>query len=192
MEETLTCEALPMTVTAPSELDDMDHLVRVYRTRVFRYVLLSIRDSDVAESITQDCFLRAYRARDRYRAECSVSTWLIKIATNLIRDHTRRRGFQFWKAASVFSVDLPGIADRLAGSQASPETRLVAQDKLRCVWQIVDSLSKHQKKVFLLRFIEEMEITEIAEVTGMKINTVKSHLHRALSAVRAGMSEAGL
>lgn len=192
MEETLRCDALPVTVSAPSELDDMDQLVRVYRARIFRYVLLSVRDRDLAETVTQDCFVRAYRARGRYRAECSVSTWLIKIATNLIRDHARRRGFQFWRTANVFSIDVPGIADRLASGQVSPEAGLVAQDRLRCVWRIVDSLSENQKKVFLLRFVEEMEISEIAEVTTMKVNTVKSHLHRALAAVRAGMSEARL
>jgi RNA polymerase sigma-70 factor (ECF subfamily) len=102
----------------------------------------------------------------------------------------RKRGFQFWRSANVSSLDLAGVADRLATREVSAEARLLIQDKLRRVWEIVDSLSQRQRAVFLLRFVEEMEIAEISEATGLKSNTVKSHLHRALAAVRAGMKEA--
>jgi RNA polymerase sigma-70 factor, ECF subfamily len=190
MEDALSCEGIgPVTTSGSSELDDIDELMNVYRGRVFRYVMLSLRDRDLAESITQDCFLKAFRARSHYRAECSISTWLIKIATNLIRDHMRKRGLQFWRSANVFSLDVAGVADRLAAREVSAETRLLLRDKLRRVWKVVDSLSQRQRAVFLLRFVEEMDISEISEATGLNPNTVKSHLHRALAAVRAGTNE---
>lgn len=190
MEDTLRCEELgPITTSGSSELDDIDRLISVYRPRVFRYVMMSLRDSDLAESITQDCFFKAFRSRGQYRAECSISTWLIKIATNLIRDHMRKRGLQFWRSANVSSLDIAGVADRLAAREVSAEARLLIRDKLRRVWKIVESLSQRQRAVFLLRFVEEMDISEISEATGLKSNTVKSHLHRALASVRAGMNE---
>jgi RNA polymerase sigma-70 factor, ECF subfamily len=188
MEEALVCEQLGSDIsTTGLELDDLDALVRVYRPRVLRYVLLCLRDKDLAETVTQDCFLRAFRARAQYRAECSVSTWLIKIATNLVRDQTRKRSFQFWRDANLAPVDLPEIANRLVANSASPEGALLAREKLARVWQIVDSLSAKQKSVFLLRFVEEMDIGEIALATGMGSNTIKSHLHRALSTIRQRM-----
>ncbi len=192
MEDAVGCETISAIRTeTPSGLADMDELIRVYRPRVFRYAMLSLRDRDLAETVTQDCFLNAFRARDRYRGECSISTWLIKIASNLIRDHLRRRGFQFWRSASVSSIDVAAVGDRLASREISAEARLLLQAKLGQVWKIVDSLSLKQRTVFLLRYVEEMEVAEIAEATGLNSNTVKSHLHRALAAIRAGMNEGG-
>ena len=84
-------ELSPVRDRMIAELDDIDTLCATYRSRIYRYALLSLRDPDLAENVTQDCFLRAYRARDEFRGDCSVATWLTRIATNLIRDSTRSR-----------------------------------------------------------------------------------------------------
>jgi RNA polymerase sigma-70 factor (ECF subfamily) len=171
------------------ELDDVGQLVRAYRTRVFRYALLSLRDRDLAETVTQDCFLKAFNTRNQYRGECSVYTWLIKIAFNLICDHTRTRRFQFWKHASASFVDLSLLENQLVAQQQSAETRVLVREKLCQVWAAVEHLSDRQKSVFLLRFVEEMDVPEIAHATGMKSGTVKIHLHRAVGKIRAELGE---
>jgi DNA-directed RNA polymerase specialized sigma24 family protein len=76
-----------------SELEEIDGLVRIYRPRLLRFVTFSIGDQNLAESIVQDCFLRAYNARESFRGDCTVSTWLFGIANNLIRDHLRTKKF---------------------------------------------------------------------------------------------------
>jgi RNA polymerase sigma-70 factor (ECF subfamily) len=171
------------------ELHDVDQLVRAYRSRVFRYALLSLKDRDLAETVTQDCFLKAFNTRSQYRGECSVYTWLIKIASNLICDHTRTRHFQFWKHAGASSVDLSLLENQLVAQQQSPEGNLLAREKLRKVWAVVERLSARQRSIFLLRFVEEMEVAEIAQATGIKAGTVKIHLHRALGKIRAELGE---
>src|SRR5277367_5601402 len=94
---------------------DFEALVRLYRPKVFRFALASLRDADAAETVTQDCFLRAYQARDRFRQDCSLQTWLMQIAVNLIRDHIRNRRFQFWRrtvrAAKPFEIASLAIPD---------------------------------------------------------------------------------
>lgn len=80
-----------------SELDDVDRLVQQHRPRVLRFIFASVRDMDVADTLTQDCFWKAYRSRQAFRGDCSVQTWLMRIAVNLIRDHARRRRFLFWE-----------------------------------------------------------------------------------------------
>jgi RNA polymerase sigma-70 factor (ECF subfamily) len=137
--------------------------------------------------VTQDCFLKAYRARDEFRGDCSVATWLTRIATNLIRDSTRSRKFQFWKTASTTAVEVGAMADRIAAPVISPETSLVVREELAKVWDAVENLPGKQRSVFLLRFVEEMELPEIATAMGLHVGTVKSHLHRALAAVRKAM-----
>ncbi len=167
-----------------SELDDIDSLVRTHRARLLRFVTFSLGDEDLAATIVQDCFLRAYTKREQFRGDSSVATWLTTIALNLMRDHQRARKFQFWRKAAKTSVEVMDMASVLAGQDASPETRLMAQQKAALVSEVVASLSENQRTVFLLRFSEDMDLSAIADVTGMKLNTVKTHLHRAVRAVR--------
>jgi RNA polymerase sigma-70 factor (ECF subfamily) len=180
-------ELSPVRDRMIAELEDVNTLCATYRSRIYRFALLSLRDPDLAESVTQDCFLRAYKARDEFRGDCSVATWLTRIATNLIRDSTRSRKFQFWKAANATAVEAGDIADRLRSPGLSPEAFLMIRQELREVWDAVATLPGKQRSVFLLRFVEEMELPEIATAMGLHVGTVKSHLHRALAAVRKAM-----
>jgi RNA polymerase sigma-70 factor (ECF subfamily) len=175
-----------------SDLDDVEELVRTYRSSILRYALASLKDKDLAETVTQDCFLKAFNARSWYRGECSVRTWLFAIAKNLIRDHTRSRRFQFWKEVNASVVNLGEIENRMAGDQRSPEAYLLMREELGQVWSGVNELSEKQRAVFILRFEEEMELSEIALATGMKISTVKSQLYRAVGSIRDGMERSAL
>jgi RNA polymerase sigma-70 factor (ECF subfamily) len=168
-----------------SELDDIDALVRTYRPRLLRFVAFSIGDQDLAESITQDCFLKAYNGRASFRGDCSVNTWLTSIALNLIRDQQRLQKFRFWRQARATAIDITDAATFLPSNESSPESRVLVQEKAEQVKQALVSLSAKQRTVFLMRFVEDMELSEIATSTQMPLNTVKTHLHRALKSVRA-------
>lgn len=165
-------------------LDDIEGVMRLYRARILRYAMFAVRDRDAAETITQDCFLKAYRARESFRGDCSLSTWLMQIAVNLVRDYARSKQFQFWKRAQTSAIDVAEVTEFLPHPGGSAESGLLAREHLKAVWAAVDKLSKMQREVFLLRFVEEMELREIADLMGMKESTVKSHLYRALNSVR--------
>ncbi|HZD77444.1 MAG TPA: RNA polymerase sigma factor [Acidobacteriaceae bacterium] len=168
--------------------DGVEEWMRLYRARVFRYILFSTRDEDVAESLTQDCFLRAHTAQSSFRGECAMSTWLMRIAVNLVRDHQRNMKLRFWKRAAM--LDASEMSDRLPDVQSSTEHRLIARERVATVWRAVETLSERQRNIFLLRFVEELELPEIAEAMQLNLNTVKSHLYRALSAVKQQVGEA--
>jgi RNA polymerase sigma-70 factor (ECF subfamily) len=180
-----TMSQVPAAGRVASELDDIDALVRTYRARLLRFVAFSIGDADLAESITQDCFLKAYNGRANFRGDCSVNTWLTSIAMNLIRDQQRLQKFRFWRQARATAIDITDAASFLPSHETSPETRILAKEKAREVQAALEHLSPNQRTVFLMRFIEEMDLAEIAAATRMPINTVKTHLHRALKSVRA-------
>ena len=167
-----------------TELDDIEALDRIYRARLLRFIAFSTGDQDLAETIVQDCLLKAYNARDSFRGDCSVYTWLAHIATNLVRDHQRTRKFQFWRKVQKTAPDLSEMASLLPSRESSPETQLLARERAKQVSTALESLSLNQRTIFLMRFIEEMELHEICEATGMQISTVKTHLHRAVKAVR--------
>jgi RNA polymerase sigma-70 factor (ECF subfamily) len=182
-------EFSPLRDRMIAELEDINTLCATYRSRIYRYALMSLRDPDLAETVTQDCFLRAYKARAEFRGDCTLATWLTRIATNLIRDSTRSRKFQFWKTANSTAVEAGAMADRLRAPGISAETSLVVREQLVRVWDSVAALPGKQRSVFLLRFVEEMELPEIATAMGLRVGTVKSHLHRGLAAVRKAMEK---
>jgi RNA polymerase sigma-70 factor (ECF subfamily) len=170
---------------AISELDDIDLLVKTYRARLLRFVTFSTGDPDLAETITQDCLLKAYNARESFRGDSSVNTWLTSIAVNLIRDHQRTQKFKFWKQAKATAVDVTDVASFIASEHSTPEQQLIAKQQVARLSGIIESLSLNQRKVFLMKFADEMDLADISEAMGMPINTVKTHLHRALKAVRS-------
>ena len=169
---------------AISELDDIDQLVKSYRARLLRFVTFSTGDPDLAETITQDCLLKAYNARASFRGDSSVNTWLTSIAVNLIRDHQRTQKFKFWKQAKATAVDVTDVASFIASDSSSPEQQLVAKEQVARLSGILETLSLNQRTIFLMKFSDEMDLADISKAMKMPINTVKTHLHRALKAVR--------
>jgi RNA polymerase sigma-70 factor (ECF subfamily) len=163
------------------EIDDFEQLVERYRTRVLRFVFASVRDMDLAETLTQDCFWRMYRHRKAFRGDCTIQSWLMKIAINLIRDHARNRRFQFWKKAGrVQSEEIHNWPDR----GISPEERAAVNEQVQAVWEATRTLSERQRTIFLLRYVEDLEIGEIAQSTGLTESTVNVHLVRAVRGIK--------
>jgi RNA polymerase sigma-70 factor (ECF subfamily) len=159
-------------------------VVAAHRTQIFRFLLASTRDVDLAETLTQDCFLKAHRNWSSFRGESTAMTWLMRIAINLQKDHWRNRRLQFWRLTRTNAVDIDEASDWLPSGERSAEQKMMAREQVAHVWRAVEGLSGRQRTVFLLRFVEEMELREIAEATGLSEGTVKAHLSRALSRVR--------
>jgi RNA polymerase sigma-70 factor (ECF subfamily) len=164
---------------------EFSNVVVAHRPQIFRFLLASTRDVDLAETLTQECFLKAHRNWDGFRGESSAMTWLMRIAINLEKDHWRNRRLQFWRHARTNSVDLDDASDWLPSGERSVEQQLIAREKVAQVWEVVAKLSGRQRTVFLLRYVEDLELSDIAQATGLSEGTVKAHLSRALSKVRA-------
>jgi RNA polymerase sigma-70 factor (ECF subfamily) len=164
--------------------EDFETLVILYRPRIFRFALASLRDRDAAESVTQDCFLRAHQAWSQFRGDSSVQTWLMKIAMNLIRDATKSQRFQFWKRAHATAILTDTDGRFIPSGGSSAEEQISAKQQMETVWKTMDRLSPGQRTVFLLHFMEEMDISEIEAITGISKATARVHLSRAVREVR--------
>ena len=108
----------------------------------------------------------------------------MRIAINLQKDHWRNRRLQFWRHTQANAVDLDEASEWLPSGGSSAEQQLLAQEQIRQVWDVVAGLSERQRTVFLLRYVEERELSEIAAATGLSEGTVKAHLSRAVAKVR--------
>jgi RNA polymerase sigma-70 factor, ECF subfamily len=176
-------EAIAMVRAEDEATQEFSTIVANCRPQIFRFLLASTRDTDLAETLTQDCFLKAHRNWSGFRGESSAVTWLMRIAINLQKDHWRSRRIQFWRRTHANAVDADEASEWLPSGESSPEQQLLAREQVKQVWNAVDGLSERQRTVFLLRFVEEMEIAEIGRATGLSEGTVKAHLSRALGRV---------
>src|SRR6202167_4973859 len=143
-----------------SDLEDIEELVRVHRSSVLKHAWWLLKDKDLAETVTQECFMSAFNSRALYRGQCSGRTWLLAITTNLVRDSTRTHGFRFWKQVRSSAVDVSTMENRVACRRQTVEAELLTRENLRRVWATVDGLPGRQRTVFVLRFVEEMQVAE--------------------------------
>ncbi|MGH9528937.1 MAG: RNA polymerase sigma factor [Terriglobales bacterium] len=184
--------AAPLTPAADNadtiSAEKFDEIILLHQRRVYRVIWLLVKDPDVAGTLTQECFLRAYQKRSGFRGECRIDTWLLKIAVNLVRDHCKNRRHSFWKKL----VGLDQTEESCSGyatDAPSPERTLLAREQLAEVWRTVDFLPDQQRTIFLLRFAEELPLMEIADILRLQLGTVKAQLFRATGKVREAVKE---
>ncbi len=177
----------PLTAETAEDLaaQEFARVVESHRPQIFRFLMASTRDVDLAETLTQECFLKAHRNWKHFRGESSAMTWLMRIAINLQKDHWRNRRLQFWRQTRTNAVDVDEASEWLPSGERTAEQQLLARERVGQVWKAMDGLSERQRTVFLLRYVEEQELSDIAEATGLSEGTVKAHLSRALGKVRA-------
>jgi RNA polymerase sigma-70 factor, ECF subfamily len=171
--------------------DAFHRIVLEHQRRIHRVLLAMLHDPDAADSLTQECFLRAFERRASFRGEANIGTWLVRIAINLARDHTRSRRVAFWRhlMRNGASNTTTTVASWVPDPGPSPDRALMARERLHAVQTTVDRLSHRQRACFLLRFVEAMTLEEIAQAMDLKVGTVKAHLARAVGTVRRAVVE---
>lgn len=142
-----------------------------------------------AEDLVQEAFLRFHRCLPTFRGEAAISTWLYRTVTRLAIDHLRR---QRLRRAIFFFHDTdneaPDPLAQIADPSATPFQQLEQQQLARHLTNTLRRLPSRQQTVFVLRHYEGLPLAEIAQLLGTREGTVKSHLHRALAALRRALA----
>ena len=189
MDNAITIQAAPAEVVQGIAVHDFDEIVRRHQRRVYRVLFILLGDADAADTLTQECFLRAYRKRESFRGECRIDTWLLRIAVNLAHDHRRNRRTSFWKRLVGLDSEAAEHVGTISDPRPSPERLLLVQRQLQAVWDLVQTLPARQRTIFLLRFAEDMTLGEISSVMGLQTGSVKTHLFRGIRTIRAAIKE---
>ncbi len=187
--DTVLTTALSSTATDETEVisaDRFDEIMRRHQRRVYRVIFLLVRDADTADTLTQECFLRAYQKRASFRGECRIETWILRIAVNLVRDNSRNRRASFWKRLVGLDASENNGAEprQFPAPEPSAERRMLAREELEAVWNALSSLSPQQRAIFFLRYEEEMPLAQIAELLQVKVGSIKTQLARATGKLR--------
>lgn len=170
---------------------DFNALMARYEKPLYNLVFQWIRDSDEAFDLTQETFISAYRASGNFRGEAKVYTWLYRIALNHCKNRFKQRDRQ--KEFEGTSLDDGALGDDDSGAgetrdvadwSMAPEA-LLEQKELRAqIYKAVDALPVDYRTVLVLREMEGLNYADIAEVTGISMEAVKTRLSRARGMIR--------
>jgi len=165
-------------------------LVNKYQRRIERLVGRMVRDTDLVADITQETFLRAYRALHQFRGEAQFYTWLYRIAVNTAKKALvdMKRNPVVTESAlrgSSDSEDETSFLDRELISDETPETVLAAQEIAAAVNAAMEALPEDLRQAVTLREIEGLSYEEIAVAMECPIGTVRSRIFRAREAISA-------
>ena len=162
-----------------------NQLIDEFHQDIFRMVFYRIRSHSDAEDITQDVFLQAFKNITQLKTIAHFKAWLYRIAINRVRDFYRKKRFR--SLVGLFSenenLDADDFKDTVLTDSNPLETTLRKE-----FWHQFETalkkLSKMEKEVFTLRFLDQMGIKEISETLSRSESTVKTHLYRALTKVQ--------
>ncbi len=154
-----------------------------YETPIYGFVIRHLGNASLAEDVTQDVFLRLVQNATDFKHEARFSTWLFTIARNLCVDQLRRlshRRHASLDQPSAAQPDAPPLLDRLADPRSDVERSVVAEQLARHIERAIGELPEEQREVFLLRELGDLPFKDIAEMTQVGENTVKSRMRYAL------------
>lgn len=158
-------------------------LIEKYSRRVRDYIRMMVKDTDVADDIFQETFIKAVRVIDegRYADNGKFLSWVLRIAHNQVIDH-----FRAGRAAATVGESSAGynILGTMRFAERTVEDSIVAEQTSAEVRALVEELPDEQREVVMLRYYSGLSFKEIAEQTGVSINTALGRMRYALINMR--------
>lgn len=163
-----------------------EELIRQYEKKVYTLCFRMCGSSEDAEEAAQDTFLALWRGIDRFRQESSLSTWIYRLASNACIDTLRRR-----KKQNAVSLDDEELFIDAVDPSPQPQETAEHREVQRLLQKGLLSLPEEYRKVLILREIEGLSYTEIAESASLELGTVKSRISRGRALLRNFLSGSG-
>ncbi|MDE0686627.1 MAG: sigma-70 family RNA polymerase sigma factor [Candidatus Poribacteria bacterium] len=160
------------------DIEAFNPLVLKYQKKIYNLIYQRIRDREIAKDISQEVFLKAFKALPDFKGGSAFYSWIYRIAINSSIDFQRRRN----RNRVLTFEELPPDADevlRMSDAHPSPEKLLEEKELGKIIREAVRKLPPGQRRVFNLRHRRELAIKEIAVLLNRSEGTIKTHLHHA-------------
>jgi RNA polymerase sigma-70 factor (ECF subfamily) len=167
-------------------------LVRRHQAPLYNFALRQVRVPQVAEDVVQESFVRVVQNAADFKHEARFTTWVYTITRNLCIDHLRKRALRKHPSLDESRGEEgegPTLGEQTADPRASVEREATGTELRERIARAVDTLPDEQREVFLMREIANLPFKEIAEITGVPENTVKSRMRYALERLQEALSE---
>ena len=159
-------------------VNDFEKLVTAYEKNVYNIALRMVGDPEDAADMTQETFIKAYRALSSFRGDSKFSSWLYRIASNVCLDFLRSRSRH--PQVSLSTVDEDGQAPvELPDMRQNPEEQLMKKLGMEAVRRGLEQLPEQQRQILVLRELGGLSYAELAQTLGLEEGTVKSRIFRA-------------
>ena len=167
--------------------DAFSFLVNRYKSKVYTTIYLIVKDTYTAEDLTQDTFIKAVETlkSGKYNEEGKFLPWIVRIAHNLAIDYFRREK----RYPSIVFEDGSNVFNSLDFSEDSVESMIIRRETHEYLRELIKRLPEQQREVLIMRHYEDMSFQEIADATGVSINTALGRMRYALINLRKMMSK---
>lgn len=164
-----------------------DLLVDRYQSKVYTTIFLIVKDQKIAEDLLQDVFVKVVQTlnSDRYNEEGKFQPWILRIAHNLAVDHFRKQK----RYPTILMEDGSNVFNSLKFAEDSVEDKRIKEDTIELVKRLIEELPESQKEVLIMRHYLDMSFQEIADQTGVSINTALGRMRYALIHLRKKMKQ---
>lgn len=160
-----------------------EQLVGMFQEEIFRMAFYRTGSRMDAEDLTQDTFMKAFKSLTRLKDTSRFRSWLFSIGVNRVRDfHKKKRILVFFGVKAEGKELQPD--DRQPSENPNPLTDLIKQEFWGHMQCLANELSRMEREVFLLRFLDQLSIKEIAQALNRSESAVKTHLYRSLNKFR--------
>ena len=178
-----TPDAALIRSIAAGDKHAMQILFARHNVQVFQFLLRFVGDKSAAEDLVSDVFLDVWRQASRFQARSQVSTWLLAIARNKALSALRRRSTEELDEDAAAAIEDP---------QDNPEVTLQNRQKTEILLNCLTELSPAHREVIDLVYYHEKSIDEVAEITGIPPNTVKTRMFYARKRIAELMAAQGI
>ena len=163
-------------------------IVGRYREQIYHFVFKMVKDMAQAEDLTQETFIKAFRALASFNSNYAFSTWLYRIAINTSKNRLKSSEYR-WKKKTV-PIEKPEGSKggnpflEIKDDSPSPVIEFEKKERLRLIKEAINSLSEEQNRVIVLRDIQGLSYEEISDITGINLGTIKSRIARGRQELR--------
>ena len=170
------------------DLRAFDLLVLKYQGRIVALVSRYVSDAGEVEDVTQEAFIKAYRALGKFRGDSAFYTWLYRIAANAAKNHLVAKGRRPGADATI--EDAEGFDEGgMLSESASPEALAMGGELAEVIESALNALPDELKAALMLREFDGLSYDDIADVLGCPVGTVRSRIFRAREAVDQRVKE---
>ncbi len=153
-----------------------DNIVRLYSPKILSVIKGVVGNNEDSEEVAQDVFVKAYFSLDKFRGECSLSTWFFRIAYNMAISKIRKKKREF--------MPLEVINDKLKDDSGIPGEENEKENLFKILDSILNELEPQDKFLILLFYNQEKSIKEISQITSLSESNIKIKLHRIKKRLR--------